>query len=105
MPKDKVEFAGSVSAQEAAQYLESLATGLRERAILLESGDSSVTFEVAEDVKIEIEATTNAEKGKSSIDVRMSWRQLRPEEADLAPPGLLIIAGATPTEVPTAFAE
>lgn len=96
-PKDKIEFAGTVSAQEAAQYLESLAKGIRERSMLLESGDSSVTVEVADDVKVEIEVSADAAKGKASIDVSVSWRNRREEEA-VPRPGLLIVAGAPVAE-------
>jgi len=100
-PKDKVQFAGSVPAQEAAQYLESLAKGLRERTILLESGDASVTVEVPDEVKIEIDVSADAEKGKSTIEISIG---LRRREADTpVAPGLLIMPGA-PAETAT-FAE
>jgi amphi-Trp domain-containing protein len=95
--KDKVAFSGVVSAQEAAQYLESLAKGLREHSMLLESGDSSITVEVSDDLKIAIEVSADAEKGKASVDVAMSWKSRREEEAAPAP-GLLIIPGAQPAE-------
>lgn len=100
-PKDKVHFTGVVSAQEAAQYLESLAKGLRERTVLLESGDASVTIEVPDEVKIEIEGSADAEKGKSAIEISIGLRR-READAPVAP-GLLIMPGA-PTESAT-FAE
>jgi amphi-Trp domain-containing protein len=92
-PKDKVAFAGAVSAQEAAQYLESLAKGLRERAMLLESGDVSINLDVPDEVKIELEVATDTDKGKSSIEVSVGWRQRRDEEVPVSP-GLLIVAGS-----------
>lgn len=96
--KQKVEFSGEVAAQEAAQYLESLARGLRERSMLLESGDTSITLEVPEDVKIELNASSDAEKGKAGIEISVGWRK-REEVADEAPPpGLLIVAGAQAAE-------
>jgi amphi-Trp domain-containing protein len=98
--KDKIDFAGTVSAQEAAQYLESLAKGIRERSMLLESGDTSITVEVPEDVKVSIEVSADAAKGKASVDVSLSWRARREEEA-VPPPGLLIVAGAQPVEAAT----
>ncbi len=100
-PKDKVQFAGTVPAQEAAQYLESLAKGLRERSMLLESGDASLTIAVPDDVKIEIDASTDADKGKSTVDVSLSFRR---REAETPAPGLLIVAGSAASEQP-AFAE
>jgi amphi-Trp domain-containing protein len=101
-PKEKVEFSGTVSVQEAAQYLESLAKGLRERTMLLESGDASVTIDVPDEVKIDIDVSTDADKGKSSIDVSLSLRR-REAEATIAP-GLLIVPGRPAAEAPT-FAE
>jgi amphi-Trp domain-containing protein len=101
--KEKIQYAGTVPVQEAAQYLESIAKGLRERAMLLESGDTSMTVEVSDDVKIEIQASAAPEKGKAAIDVSLSWRARQEEEA-AAPPGLLIVPGAQPAEV-AAFAE
>ncbi len=100
--KDKVEFTGTVSAQEAAQYLESLAKGLRERTMLLESGDASLTIEIPEDVKIEIEGSGDAEKGKSSIELTLTMRR-READAPVAP-GLLIVPGGAAAE-PAAFAD
>jgi amphi-Trp domain-containing protein len=92
--KEKVKFSGVVSPQEAAQYLESLAKGLRERTMLLESGDASLTIEVTDDVKIEIEGSGDAEKGKSSIELTLTMRR-KPAEVPVSP-GLLIVAnGAT----------
>jgi amphi-Trp domain-containing protein len=89
--KDKIEYSGVVPVQEAAQYLESLARGLRERVLLLESGDSSVSIDVPDDVKVGIEASVDVDKGKASIDVSLGWRQRRDEE--VVSPGLLIVAG------------
>jgi amphi-Trp domain-containing protein len=101
-PKDKVQFAGTVSAQEAAQYLESLAKGLRERTMLLESGDASLTIEIPDDVKIEIEGSGDAEKGKASIELTLSMRR---HEADTPiAPGLLIVPGGAAAE-PAGFAD
>jgi amphi-Trp domain-containing protein len=102
-PKDKIEFAGTVSAQEAAQYLESVARGLRERAMLLESGDVSMSLDVPDEVKIEIEASGDPEKGKASIEFSIGWKQRREEEAPVLP-GLLIVAGPQAAQTPT-FAE
>jgi len=100
-PKDRVQFSGTVPAQEAAQYLESLAKGLRERTMLLESGDASVAIVIPDDVKIEIDVSADSEKGKSTVDVSLSFRR---REAESPAPGLLIVAGGAAAEQPT-FAE
>lgn len=101
--KDKISFSGAVAAEEAAQYLESLAKGIRERSMLLESGDSSLTLDLADDVKVELSASGDPEKGKASVELSLSWRQRRADEA-APPPGLLIVPGAAPAEAGT-FAE
>jgi amphi-Trp domain-containing protein len=101
--KDKVGFSGTVSAEEAADYLDSLAKGIRERSMLLESGDTSLTLDLSDDVKIEVEASGDPEKGKASVEVSLSWRQRRDEE--VTPPArLTIVPGAAPAEAGT-FAE
>ncbi len=97
--KDKIAFSGTLSAAEDAQYLESLARGIRERSMLLESGDASISLQVPEDLKLEIEVESDASKGKSAIEVHMSWR-LRPAEEERPPAGLLIVPGA-PVEAPS----
>jgi amphi-Trp domain-containing protein len=101
--KDKVGFSGVVSAEEAAQYLESLARGIRERSMLLESGDTSLTLELADDVKIDVEASGDPDKGKATVDLSLSWRQRRADET-APPPRLTIVPGAAPVEAGT-FAE
>ncbi len=102
-PKEKVEFAGTLSAAEAAQYLESLAKGMREHTMLVESGDASLTLQVPADVKVEIEVAADADKGKTDVEISISWRQPREEEA--APPaGLLIVPGTAPGE-PATYTE
>jgi len=102
--KEKVQFNAMVSAQEAAQYLESLARGMRERSMLLESGDSSLTVEVPDEVKLELEIASDGVKGKSNIDLSISWRQRREDEA-ASPAGLLILPGSNAQSEAPAFAE
>ncbi len=101
--KDKVAFSGTVTADEAAQYLEALAKGIRERCMLLESGDTSLSLELADEMKLDVEASGDAEKGKSSVELSLSWRARRSEE-DVTPARLTIVPGAVPAEA-TAFAE
>jgi amphi-Trp domain-containing protein len=88
--KDALEFAAQVSPEEAADYLESLARSLREGAILLESGDSSMTLEVSRSIQFELQASASPEKGKRSLELGLSWRaaeQVKPQ------PTLAIVAG------------
>jgi amphi-Trp domain-containing protein len=97
--KESVEFSGQVSAEEAAGYLETLARSLREGRALFESGDKSVGLELGPSLKIELEAETDPEKGKSSIELSLSWRAAEPA---VAAPSLLIIAGG---QVPVGTGE
>lgn len=90
--REKVAFADTMSPAQAAEYLESLAKGLRERTVLVESGQSSVTLDVPDDVRIAINVSADADKGKSAIEFGISWRKR--EEGLTAAPGLLIISGA-----------
>lgn len=101
--KNKMRFAANVSAQEAADYLDAIARGLREHSMLIESGDTSIAIEVGDDIKLDLEVSSDPEKGKASVDVSLSWRARREAEA-VTPPGLTIVPGAAPAEAPT-FAE
>jgi amphi-Trp domain-containing protein len=94
--KRKVAYADTVSPSTAAEYLESLAKGLRERAVLVESGASSVTLDVPGDVRITIDVSEDADKGRSGIEIGMGWRKREP--ALNAAPGLLIVPGAAALE-------
>lgn len=101
-PKDKMHFAGSVPAEDVAGYLEAIARGIRERSMILESGDSSISVDVSDEMKFDLEISSDADKGKSSIELSIGWRARRDDEAAL-PAGLTIVPGAH-AEV-TSFAE
>ncbi|HEY7268505.1 MAG TPA: amphi-Trp domain-containing protein [Dehalococcoidia bacterium] len=88
--KDSLEFSAQVSADEAAEYLEALARSLREGRALFESGDRSISLELGPSVKIELEAESDPTKGKSSVDLSLSWRAAEPV---MAAPSLTIVAG------------
>jgi amphi-Trp domain-containing protein len=90
--KQSLEFIGNIDANEAAAYLEALARGLRDGHVLLESGDKSLNIEVGDGVDLEIEAKSNPEKGKSSIELKLGWRIEEPVEEEV-PPTLLITSG------------
>jgi amphi-Trp domain-containing protein len=92
--KETLEFSGSVEPHAAAAYLEALARGLRDGRILIESGDKSLSLETASEISLELEAETNPDKAKSSVEIALSWRIVQPV-AEEAPPSLLIASGAT----------
>src|SRR5262245_12315237 len=88
--KDSIEFSSQVGAEEADGYLEALGSSLPEGRALVESGRRPVSLELGPSIKMELEAESDQEKGKSSIEISLSWRA---EEPAVAAPSLLIVAG------------
>jgi amphi-Trp domain-containing protein len=87
--REHIEYAGVMSAERAADYFESLAAGLRQHIMVLESGESSLALDIAHDVKVEMEAQANIKK--SSIEFELSWR---PEAGtEIARPVLHVLSG------------
>jgi amphi-Trp domain-containing protein len=85
--KDALEYTAVVPAEQAAEYFEKLAAGLREHLMVVESGNSSVALDVAREIKLELEI--NADPRKSSIEFALSWR---PDEAEIvAKPSLTVV--------------
>lgn len=91
--KQRVEYSNTVPAAEAAEYLESLAKGLREGSLIVESGQSSATLDVPRDVSITLGVSGDEEKGKGSIELGIAWKKREREEPEVAP-GLMIVPGA-----------
>jgi amphi-Trp domain-containing protein len=90
--KQSVDFSGSFNPGEAAAYLEALARGLRDGNLVIESGDKSLNLDVSPEISLEFEAKASPEKGKSSIELALSWRAAQPVKEE-APPSLLIASG------------
>lgn len=97
--KDSVSFRHTVTPGEAASFLEALAKSLREGSSLLESGESSIGLQFGPAIKVELDAESDPDKGKGSIEFSLRWRGA--EQVDAAP-SLVIVPGAL---VPTAAAE
>lgn len=68
----KFEYAGQVSAEQAAQYLERIAAGLRAGHIALGAGARRASFAPTEMLKLEIEA--EAKEGRGDLALEISWR-------------------------------
>ncbi len=100
--KQSVQFSSKVGVEAAAAYLGELAQGLRDGAVLVESGNKSLTFDVASEVDLDFEASSKPDKGKSSIEISLSWRAAAYAGAPRPTPALVIGADAksTPTEGP-----
>jgi amphi-Trp domain-containing protein len=93
--KQSLEFEAKLDAGNAADYFEALARGLRDGRIIIESGNKSLNLEVAGDIvmELELEAKSNPEKGKSSVELELSWKVV-PQKVEEAPASLLITTGS-----------
>jgi amphi-Trp domain-containing protein len=80
-----------VAAGEAAAFLENIAKSLREGSTLLESGDQSLSLRIGPTVEMELEAKSKPEKGKGSIELKISWET---EPVAESPRTLEIVPGA-----------
>jgi amphi-Trp domain-containing protein len=89
--KDSLAFRNTVPSSDAAGILESIAKALREGSALLESGDKSIGLQIGPTIKVELDASSDPEKGKGAIELSLSWRV---EEQAEAPPSLEIVPGA-----------
>jgi amphi-Trp domain-containing protein len=95
--KQSLEFTSDIDTTAAASHLEALAQGLRDGRILIESGDRSLSLEVGGSVSVELEAKSNPDKGRSSIEVKLSW-VAEEEVEEVVPPSLLIASGTAASE-------
>ena len=73
MAKNSVEFARIASPEEIAEYLTSLAVGLKRGEISLESGERSLHLSPASDVKLELRAGQKERKGR--IEIEIGWKR------------------------------
>jgi len=73
MGKDKFEFARIASPEEIAEYLTSLAGGIKRGEVSLESGTRTLHLALAADLKLEIRVKDRDEKGKISVEV--GWKR------------------------------
>jgi amphi-Trp domain-containing protein len=95
--KQSLEFTSDIDTTAAASHLEALAQGLRDGRILIESGDRSLSLEVGGSVSVDLEAKSNPDKGRSSIEVKLSW-VAEEEVEEVVPPSLLIASGTAAVE-------
>src|SRR4029077_6359046 len=73
MAKNSVQFARIASPEEIAEYLTSLAVGLKRGEISLESGERSLHLSPAGDVKLELKVGQKARKGR--IELEIGWKR------------------------------
>jgi len=73
MAKNSVQFARIASPEEIAEYLTSLAVGLKRGEVSLESGERSLHLSPASDVKLELKAGQKERKGR--IEIEIGWKR------------------------------
>lgn len=73
MGKDRFEFARIASPEEIAEYLSSLAGGLKRGEVSLESGEQTLRLTPASDIKLRLRVKQKEEKGK--IELEIDWRR------------------------------
>src|SRR2546426_10593199 len=73
MAKNTVQFARIASPEEIAEYLTSLAVGLKRGEISLESGERSLHLSPTSDVKLELKAGQKERKGR--IELEIGWKR------------------------------
>jgi amphi-Trp domain-containing protein len=73
MAKNNVQFARIASPEEIAEYLTSLAIGLKRGEVSLESGDRSLHLSPASDLKLELKAGQKERKGR--IEIEIGWKR------------------------------
>lgn len=73
MAKDRFEFARISSPEEVAEYLTSLAQGLKRGEVALESGGHRLRLTPPGDLKVSLEARSRERRGKIAIEV--SWKR------------------------------
>jgi amphi-Trp domain-containing protein len=82
MAKDEFEFARLASPEEVAEYLTSLAVGLKRGEISLESDERALRLTPAASVKLEVAVRDKEHKGR--IKVQIGWkREVASRTADL----------------------
>lgn len=73
MGKEQFEFARVASAEEIAEYLSSLAVGLKRGELSLESGERALRLSPAANLKLEIKVKQKESKGK--IELEIGWKR------------------------------
>ena len=73
MAKDRFEFGLIGTADEIAEYLTSLATGLKRGEVSLESGERALRLTPASEVKLELKVGTKSQKGRIKLEI--GWKR------------------------------
>jgi amphi-Trp domain-containing protein len=90
MGKERFEFARVASPEEVAEYLSSLAIGLKRGELSLESGERALRLNPAANLKLEIKVKQKEAKGK--IELEIGWKRSGNRTSELR-----VAAGPRPT--------
>jgi amphi-Trp domain-containing protein len=83
MAKDQFEFARLASPEEVAEYLTSLAVGLKRGEISLESDERALRLIPAPTVKLELGVRDKERKGRITLEIGWKRQVALPKAADL----------------------
>jgi amphi-Trp domain-containing protein len=73
MAKDRFEFELIGTADEIAEYLTSLAAGLKRGEVALESGEHALRLSPPGEVKLELKIGSKGHKGQIAVEV--AWKR------------------------------
>ena len=73
MGKNNVQFARIASPEEIAEYLTSLAVGLKRGAVSLEADGRALHLSPTSDVKLELKVAQKEHKGRVQIEI--GWKR------------------------------
>lgn len=88
MGKDNFEFARIASPEEIAEYLTSLADGLKRGEVSLESGEQILRLTPGAELKLELKVKQKEEKGRIGLEI--AWKRSSAPKAA----GLRVQAGS-----------
>jgi amphi-Trp domain-containing protein len=73
MGKNRFEFARIASPEEIAEYLTSLAVGLKRGEVSLESGERALHLSPSSEVKLELKVREKEHKGR--VEIEIGWKR------------------------------
>ncbi len=73
--KSKLDYAGRFDPDQLATYLEAIAEGLRRERVRIAAGGRSIVLQPRGIIRLELSAETDPEKGRSSFEMELSWRE------------------------------
>lgn len=74
MGKDRFEFARIASPEEIAEYLTSLASGLKRGHVSLESGSRKLDLTPLSEIRIQLRVKEKSEE-RGKIEVELGWKR------------------------------